>query len=352
MIILDSFHFLSLSRLVSYFGRPTASATLNTSPLEGESPQNSIAKRVMPHLDTIECNGPLPGWYPDDFPAFPNLLKMCSSREGHDKNLECACLGDDLVCGYSARRYVRIMIAHCLQGCRCLDNTTVVDDRFTKVIVDTRNPASITANQKALERLMSNIDPSTVNYQEGAGSSWGKDVPTAPKDVPTAPKDISTAPLPITHSCSNTCTSVVRGCPYTYTGECKCYAPPVGIFFWHTGDCGSLHDPDGLKRRRRRRRDLTPQNQTTYYINATNRYATPATAVAAELAYGRLPSPCNASYASFACSNSSDGIVHEPLGNLLGALLPGNGTGIPPKVPRAFLSLHGLEEGVDGLMMW
>ena len=50
------------------------------------------------------------------------------------------------------------------------------------------------------------------------------------------------------------------------------------------------------------------------------------------------PAPCNESYVSYACANSTDGIVYEPIENWLGALLPENATEIPP-VPEEWYEI-------------
>ncbi|MCJ1266689.1 hypothetical protein MMC22_006574 [Lobaria immixta] len=152
-------------------------------------------------------------------------------------------------------------------------------------------------------------------------------------------------------TCSGTCTNVNLGCASQNPRKCTCFAPPVGLFYWHLGDCGTRL-PFKAKR------DLAQQRQS-YYLNATVRFASSYKATAppdplpdraAQLASGLLPSPCNDSYVSFACSDSPDGIVHEPPQNWLGALLPQGATKLPP-VPERFLSIHGLEEGESQVAM-
>ncbi|MCJ1271293.1 hypothetical protein MMC22_011193 [Lobaria immixta] len=152
-------------------------------------------------------------------------------------------------------------------------------------------------------------------------------------------------PTGATHTCEGTCTSVSHGCASQSTGDCTCFAPPVGLFYWHLGDCGT-------RLPYKAKRDLAQQRHS-YYLNATRRFASsnkataapgPLPDLAAQLATGLLPSPCNASYVSFACGDSPDGIVHEPPQDWLGALLP-KGTETPPPVPERFLSIHGIEQG-------
>ena len=49
----------------------------------------------------------------------------------------------------------------------------------------------------------------------------------------------------------------------------------------------------------------------------------------------------NESYVSYACAHARDGIVHEPLTNWLGALLPPGSKEYPP-IPQEFLHVHGI----------
>ncbi|MCJ1262858.1 hypothetical protein MMC22_002728 [Lobaria immixta] len=139
--------------------------------------------------------------------------------------------------------------------------------------------------------------------------------------------------------CSKTCTAN-RDCDGFFTGDCKCYAPPAGLYYWFSGYCGSVHSLP--------KRDLAQQRRS-FYLNATARFAStaapaPPSDLAAQLASGLLPSPCNASYISFACADSTDGIVHERPQDWLGALLS-EGAKAPPPVPEEFLRIHRGEEG-------
>ncbi|MCJ1269454.1 hypothetical protein MMC22_009346, partial [Lobaria immixta] len=70
-------------------------------------------------------------------------------------------------------------------------------------------------------------------------------------------------PTGSSHTCSGTCTSVNLGCKSASTRDCGCFAPPVGLFYWHLGDCGTRL-PFKAKR------DLAQQRRD-YYLNATAR---------------------------------------------------------------------------------
>ncbi|MCJ1264882.1 hypothetical protein MMC22_004757 [Lobaria immixta] len=227
---------------------------------------------------------------------------MCASTGGHPGNIECICVGEELLCGSSRRQDVVFMIYWCHRHCTCGAKTKVITDRYTKEI------------------------------------SHGSD--QHPGYLPLGSTGVTS------HSCSKKCSNINRDCDRFFTGDCKCYADPVSSMFWHSGRCGLVsHLP---------KRDLA-QHRRSYYLNATAQFApsnkTPAPAPpgphpdhAAQLASGLLPSPCNASYVSFGCSDSKDGIVHEPPQNWLGALLPENAKELPP-VPKEFLRIHHGKEG-------
>ncbi|MCJ1261758.1 hypothetical protein MMC22_001626 [Lobaria immixta] len=223
----------------------------------------------------------------------------------------CGCVqGMLLYCGFS-RHSRRTLSYYCLTGCRCGSKTVVV-------------------GYKPANELSSGASSSSEDSTDSTATK-----PLSPVKNPTG----------ATHTCQGTCTSVRHGCGSQSTRDCTCFAPPVGLLYWHLGDC-STRLPFKAKR------DLA-QERHSYYLNATLRFASsnkataapsPLPDLAAQLASGLLPSPCNASYVSFACGDSPDGIVHEPAQNWLGALLP-KGTKEPPPVPERFLDIHGIEEG-------
>ena len=173
--------------------------------------------------------------------------------------------------------------------------------------------------------------------------------------------------MPGRDSCPGTCTSVTRQCSYRET--CSCYAPPVGIIFWHSGNCGparksiasltAVNAASGMGgRKAKRQEDLTSLNGTAA-APALGSSATADTRMpsSSNSTYGTtnstidwnsFPAPCNESYVSYACANGTDGIiiVYEPIENWLGALLPENATEIPP-VPEEWLKVHGISSDLD-----
>lgn len=116
-----AFFSLSLILFILYSGRPAAAVALAVNPV----------KRGRP-IDIIECRGPLPTRIPPDFPPFANLQKMCARIEGHPRNLECICSGDELLCGSSTRVAVRLMIIQCYDHCRCGPDTKVLRNEFSQ----------------------------------------------------------------------------------------------------------------------------------------------------------------------------------------------------------------------------
>ena len=296
-------YFKSFSSLLLIFFvlsccRPTAAANLAASPV----------KRTRVSGDTIQCAAPLPAGIPPDFPVFPSLLHMCARRLGQTRNLDCYCLMEDtLFCGGSRRGPVQRMISYCFDHCECGERT----------------------------RKMRNYATKTLSY--AAGIPFRNPHQNRPASVNAQICDVRNGQQ--RSCCSKTCTAN-RDCDWFFTGDCKCYAPPAGLFYWFSGYCGAVH---GLPKR-----DLAQQRRS-FYLNATARFAStaappPRSDLAAQLASGLLPSPCNASYISFACADSTNGIVHEPPQNWLGALLP-EGAKVPPPVPEEFLRIHGGEGG-------
>ena len=287
----SSFVLLSLSLILLDCCRPTAATTLRS------------INRIE---DRISCPASVPSWLPPGLPEYPSLLHMCARILQYPRNMACQCVGVELLCGSSSEVVIQNYLVHyCLVWCHCGPGTR-------------KNHVQSTTNL---------IFPGVVGQV--------------------------TKPPPI-HTCSGTCTSVDHGCSRASNRDCQCFAPPVSPFFWHIGDCGTRL-PFKAKR------DLAQQRHS-HYLNATAKLASSSKAtaspgplpdLAAQLASGLLPSPCNASYISFACADSTDGIVHEPPQNWLGALLPEGATAqkpLPP-VPERFLRIHGREKGEVQLQM-
>ena len=141
--------------------------------------------------------------------------------------------------------------------------------------------------------------------------------------TPSASAQSSALPAPICSS--STCTSVNRQCGV----GCGCFAPKLSIFFWFSGACRA--ESTGQNGRRSLGRGNSPLDS----------FGSP------------LPAPCNSSYVSLACANSTDGIVHEAPNMWLGALLT---TGVnatrPPPIPETWLQVHGLEITSSARNVW
>ena len=284
--------------------RPTAAAALAISPVKRGS-----------FFDEIECPGPLPVEIPPDFPIFPNLHYLCESRLEHPKNLDCRCVGEALVCGFSYRPNVQTMVAHCLNHCDCGPITRRVRNQSTGILY--WGPVrAILEEPVSKDRV-----PDPVRAPSGNSNGAGVSNPIN------------------TQTCSHTqtCTNVNHGCGAPKKA-CKCYAVMATKSFYRYGYCGP-------SRAIGHKRDLAQQRRS-HYLNATARFASTAPSgpppdLAVQLASGLLPSPCNASYISFGCADSTNGIVHEPPQNWLGALVPEDAKDLPP-VPEEFLRIHGV----------
>ncbi|MCJ1266592.1 hypothetical protein MMC22_006477 [Lobaria immixta] len=242
---------------------------------------------------------------------------MCAGRVGSPGNLACECIDHILTCGRSRKLSVQTLIDWCFIHCECGPATKIVLNPPTKDL--DHNPV--------------------YNFDLLSDDIWERFEP----DPQTSHS--GNHPTGNTQTCSGTCRSVDHGCNQASNRNCKCFAPPVSLLYWHQGDCGTRL-PFKAKR------DLA-QQRLSYYLNLTNEFASSNKATAppgplpdhaVQLVSGLLPSPCNASYVSFACSDSSDGIVHEPPQNWLGALVPEGAKELPP-VPKEFLRIHGGKEG-------
>ncbi|MCJ1268455.1 hypothetical protein MMC22_008343 [Lobaria immixta] len=245
---------------------------------------------------------------------------MCAARAGFPGNFKCECIGSTLVCGWSLRLGVQVLLRWCYRDCECGLTTHI----------------SLDARRTDLDRApIWNFDYVSNDIVK-KGDSFSPNPQTSPS---------GNHPTGNTRTCSGTCRSVDHGCNQASQGDCKCFAPPVSLLYWHQGDCGTRL-PFKAKR------DLAQQRHS-YYLNLTNEFASSNKATAppgplpdhtVQLASGLLPSPCNVSYVSFACSDSPDGIVHEPPENWLGALVPEGAKKIP-SVPMEFLRIHGGKKG-------
>ena len=328
-MLFSSFCLLPFISFILYSYRPTAAATLAVSPIKPRK------------FNSIECWGLLPP--PPNHPPFPSVLAMCAGTALHPGNLECKCIGSVLVCGRSRRSDIQALIRWCFDHCECGPRTTISDYVFP-MDLDLAWTTGASGNREGQGSKTPSSSGSCTGSTGSTGSTGGCTGSSAGSSTGS-----STGSSPGS-SCSGTCTSVDRGCNRASNGRCQCFAPPVSLSFWHIGDCGTRL-PFKAKR------DLAQQRHS-HYLNATGEFASsneataplgPVPNHAAQLASGLLPSPCNASYVSFACSDSSDGIVHEPPQNWLGALVPEGAKELPP-VPKEFLRIHGGKEGKEGKM--
>ena len=138
-------------------------------------------------------------------------------------------------------------------------------------------------------------------------------------------------PSPSHHVCSGYCYGAARSCSWQYAGDCKCSAPKNEILFWKSAPCiATASNPNKQhdKRQEARNPSLLPGYKGPLIDPA------------------REPGICNSSYISYACAGAENGIVHEPLTNWLGAMLPKGAKEYPP-IPQEFLDLHGIAEQPD-----
>ena len=192
------------------------------------------------------------------------------------------------------------------------------------------------------------------------------------------------SPAPRPTVCTTKCRSAVRACEWWST----CQAPPVGLFFWFQGACGhrykkrslppssSFSDGEGLNQdgsssdpgriRRQNSVHLTTNSTARQLLgidlpaNAINR-PTPGGERGGNLFGNKVtmqmipntpyPAPRNESYISYACVDSTDGIVYEPPEMWLGALLPDDDASpsVLPPAPERWLQMNGLDDTLNKL---
>ncbi|KAI9671155.1 MAG: hypothetical protein M1817_003662 [Caeruleum heppii] len=123
-------------------------------------------------------------------------------------------------------------------------------------------------------------------------------------------------------TCGGSCTSVAQGCSWHHLGLCKCTAKP----FWDnpfgafSGACTAVVSAYGAKMRRDAVGMGQDGNTTVMDLTASEMPQGVFDAVTLE----RVACPCNASYVSYACCESADGIVHEGPEHHLGTLVEGD----------------------------
>ena len=126
------------------------------------------------------------------------------------------------------------------------------------------------------------------------------------------------------------------------------------MFFWHSASCGPSEAFANLLKSELSNNDLSAFSKGQFETGSGANASTLTNLTDAQEMYldqiigGDLPAPCNESYVSYACANSSDGIVYEDRKYWLGALLPAdfNGTEVPP-IPSDFLTLNGLSSSLN-----
>lgn len=173
--------------------------------------------------------------------------------------------------------------------------------------------------------------------------------PDTEEDRAESTKQLDSIMEPPHHTCVGSCTSVTRGC--AWRSDCVCLAPPVALDFWHQGACGSrfsidkreLPSPATFDKDNNKRQVIGSSNVDHSFNSITSVRRKKTSLLVDQSAHRRIPAPCNASYVSYACHDSVDGIVHEPPENWLGALLPEGATQIPP-VPRLWRKIRGFED--------
>lgn len=234
----------------------------------------------------IKCSKSLPLDIPESLPRFSGLYYMCAHIGEYPKNMECKCINAvNLECGRSLQVIIQLMIEYCFDGCTCAEETFKVQNVFTRQIPRRSGIAfgGVTIRP-----------PTSRSSQHGRTSSPQINTPV--------------------YTCSKaSCMNINDNCSGSRRGaECRYYAAHSTFNYYFTGGCS--------RGRIELKHDLLQQRHS-YYHNLTTQYASVKSgnvtvpSLFSQFASDLLPSPCNASYVSFACRDSVDGIVHEPKEN-------------------------------------
>lgn len=263
--------------------------------------------------------------------SYDDWYDVCSTL-GSTPNAGCVCdVNDQVICPSNI-----FLQGPCQEHCGCRKS----DDETDQEILDAIPVA----------------EPYPVSDNDENAPSEPGEQTTATGPPPFEP--LFRPPSWLEDTCSSTCTSVTQAC--SNGKKCGCLALPLNPFtFWRKAACGprrsvakSIIIHTGLRKREKllghRGLSLLPidGNRTlSHNISSNVTEMTPAQrstmAYLEEIADGIIPAPCNASYVSYACADSADGIVHETEDKWLGALLPENATKIPP-IPRRWLQINGI----------
>ena len=324
-------------------GAPTGSETTNISPIdlliEGRNPEqpgtpntsliSPLHKRGMLIPSAVECYGILPPWPLSAPPSEPpveltrlyhNIRNLCAADSNAPAgNMGCTCEGKALHCPRGTSWEFQQLADYCLEQCDCGIGS------FSKYLDDAAELAGATINSDVL--------PWSA-LTAGDGPNPFQDVLSGV--MPIVDSNTGTGPVPGQDSCPGTCTSVTRQCSYRET--CSCYAPRVDIIFWNSGNCGparksiasltAANAASGMGgRKAKRQEDLTSLNGTAA-APALGSSATADTRMPSSsngtygttnstIDWNSFPAPCHESCVSYACANSTDGIVYEPIENWL-----------------------------------
>ena len=367
------------------FGHNAASAGAYCRPINDEEADIDFADEMTPQKEWTWDYGQ----YPHDDAVPPAAMKVrnyCWNK--------CTCAGKRQPKTRALAGTWHWMTSH--QNHFLLDRQLPDPSPPGLAATDSARPASIGCFD-SLSCIVQSLGGTAPQCKQGTGpenqkylcqlDSSGKPTVT-PAAVAPDDTNIDVSTSPAHHICSGSCTSVNRGCSWASTGDCKCGAPKLSIFFWFAGGCIATHAfktelrrrsfdtsffsslntlssrsvplrPAMLLKKRAVSNNYTADanNSTTTDYNYTGLYDPSSVLTVTDqnpvVPEGVLPAPCNASYVSLACANSTDGIVHEPPNMWLGALLPANftldmlGSRPLPRVPDKFYHIHNLIRSGD-----
>ncbi|MDI1490833.1 MAG: hypothetical protein OHK93_002038 [Ramalina farinacea] len=262
----------------------------------------------------------------------------------------------------------------------CTVSNGAVTTSNTTSSMDLNLSSNVTASSHQMKSDLSSNDTTIL------APSLNDTALSAPSATESVAQDMSlstsasstSSPAPRPTVCTTKCRSAVRACEWW----CTCQAPPVGLFFWFQGACGPRYKKRSLRpsffdediASSSDSKHIRRQNSVHLTTNATARQLLgtdlPANAINRPAPGGQrggtllgnkvtmqmipgapYPAPCNESYISYACADSTDGLVYEPPEMWLGALLPDDDTSpsVLPPAPERWLQINGLDDSFNKL---
>ncbi|KAI9669000.1 MAG: hypothetical protein M1817_005157 [Caeruleum heppii] len=301
---------------------------------------NSVKRpRGRPLYHNLKCTGALPSFnWPEglDRNDYADKTAMCAWA-GQKPTMGCICVNSHHVecletLAAPAMWQNRHWLQYCRSGCECeVEDREPENVNITSILVAAN--AAATRERIGGEPEATDTDGAVFPMDEDPPvGSWGPEVPdpsTQRAGTGVNPSEIQRQTMggqgqcaagqgDQSCSCQGRCTSVKTGCSRVFPGGCKCTARPdqvrKGRF---VGQCGIIISGSwGLPKSRR------DDNGTARAGSVKPNFVLHNTQGLYNITTGTpVACPCNATYVSYGCCESSDGLIWENPAKRLGELV-------------------------------